>query len=266
MSKSCIFCGKKGNKSKEHLWPVWMHEFLPTVGDGNNVRELSSFKLQQQIDQKKLKRQGHLFTTKFRVVCKTCNNGWMSELEEDVKPTFLKLIKGEKSNLSEKDQEILSRWISMKVMLGEHAEKGIHVTPNKDRYLLKDKQKIPEYFAIYIGTHDSNSDASWVRISDTLAASPEGPNPKLGNLKRNTQSVTFLCGKVFIFVFASRENGIDSTEFFQLNNLQRIYPNQCSNIEWPTGKALTTSEMSQIAWALNDLHKMPNVHYGGDLP
>jgi len=266
MSKSCIFCDKKGKKSKEHLWPVWMHEFLPNVGDGNNVRESTSFQSKQQTGQNIIKRQGHLFTTKFRIVCKICNNGWMSELENNVKSTLLKLIKGEPKTLNENDQEILSRWISMKVMLGEYAEKGIHVTPKNDRHLLKDKKKIPEYFAIFIGTHDSNSDTSWLRISDTLALSPAGPDPKLGNLKRNTQSVTFLCGRVFIYVFACRENGIEPTEFVQINSLQRIYPNKNSNIYWPTDKILTEREMSEIAWALNDLHKMPNVRYKRDLP
>lgn len=266
MSKSCIFCGRKGNKSKEHLWPEWMHEYLPTVGDGNHVRESNTFQWKTQIGEKKLKRQGHLFTTKFRVVCKDCNTGWMNRLEESVKPTFLKMIKGEKLSIRESDQELLSRWIALKVIVGEHAEKGIHVTPKRDRYLLKDENKIPEYFAIYVSGHNSKSDTAWLRISNTLALSPKGPNPPLGNLKRNTQSVAFLCGRMFIFVFASREDGINPTKFLKVDKLKRLYPIESEHIELPTKNLLTEQEMGKLAWALDELEKYSNVHYGGNLP
>jgi len=93
MSKTCIFCGQKGKKSKEHLWPVWMHEYLGKEGDGNNIRESTSFKNREHIGGSKLERQGYLFTTKFRVVCRGCNNGWMSKLEEtrgNYKACFIK--------------------------------------------------------------------------------------------------------------------------------------------------------------------------------
>lgn len=243
-----------------------MHEYLPSVGDGNHVRESNTFQWKAPIEKNKLKRQGHLFTTKFRVVCKDCNNGWMSRLEESVKPMFIRMIQGEKLSLQKSDQELLSRWIALKVIVGEHAEKGIHVTPQKDRYLLKEENKIPEYFAIYVCSHDSKADTAWLRISNTLALSPNGPNPPLGNMKRNTQSVSFICGRVFVFVFASREQGIDSGGFIKMNSLKRLHPQELENIEWPTQKQVTKREMSKLAWALDELDKYTNVRYGGDLP
>lgn len=266
MGTSCIFCGKKGNKSKEHLWPEWMHEYLPSVGDGSHVRESNSFQWKQPIDEMMLKRQGHLFTTKFRVVCKDCNSGWMSRLEESVKPIFLKMIKGEKLSLHKSDQELLSRWIALKVIVGEHAEKGIHVTPKKNRYLLMEENKVPEYFVIYVCSHDTKSDTAWLRISNTLALSPKGPNPPLGNMTRNTQSVAFVCGRAFIFVFASREQDIGPTEFIKMNGLERLYPQELETIEWPTPKQVNKQEMSKLAWALHELDKYTSVQYGGDLP
>lgn len=265
MSKSCIFCGRNGNKSKEHLWPEWMHLYLPSVGDGNHIREVNTFQWNTQVGENKLKRPGNIFTIKARVVCKDCNSGWMSRLEEAVKPTFTRMIKGEKLSLHEKDQELLSRWIAMKVIVGEHVEKGIHVTPKRDRHLLKEENKIPEYFAIHVSSHASKSDTAWLRISNTLALSPNGPNPPLVNVKRNTQSIAFLCGRVFIFVFASREVGIDSTAFIKTDNLHRIYPQELENIEWPTEKPVTKQEMGNLAWALDELKKYSNVHYGGPL-
>lgn len=266
MGKPCIFCGKKGNKSKEHLWPEWMHEYLPNIGDGSHVRESNLFQWKKPIGDKKLKRQGHLFTTKFRVVCKDCNSGWMSRLEESVKSTFLKMIKGEKILLQKSDQELLSRWIALKVIVGEHAEKGIHVTPKNDRLMLKEENRVPDYFVIYVCSHDTKSDTAWLRISNTLASSPKGPNPPLGNMTRNTQSVAFICGRVFIFVLASREQGIEPTEFIKMDGLERLYPQELENIEWPTSIQVNKREMSKLAWALDELDKYTSVRYGGDLP
>ena len=171
MSETCIFCGQKGKKSKEHLWPVWMHEYLGKEGDGNNVRESTSFKNREHIGGSKFERQGYLFTTKFRVVCRSCNSGWMSKLEEAIKPVLLKLVKGEETKLQEEDQKLLSRWIAMKVITGEHAEKELQVTPKEDRFLLKEKGEIPEYFAIYVSTHTTEAASGWLRISNTISTS-----------------------------------------------------------------------------------------------
>lgn len=266
MSNTCIFCGRGGKKSKEHLWPVWMHEYLGKEGDGSHVRESTTFKNREHIGGSKLERQGYLFSTKFRVVCRSCNNGWMSKLEETTKPVLLKLIKGEKTKLEEGDQQLLSRWIAMKVITGEHADKGLHVTPKEDRFLLKEIGKIPEYFAIYISTHTTGSTSGWLRISNTISTSLSGPNPPLGGLKRNTQSVAIICGKLFIYVFATREKGIESSKFFKINSLECICPMSNFELPWPPQEQISQKEMSRLAWLLNDIDEHPRFLYGGDLP
>lgn len=266
MSKNCIFCGQRGKKSKEHIWPVWMHEYLGKEGDGNHVRESTTFKNREHIEGSKLERQGYLFSTKFRVVCRSCNNGWMSQLEEDTKPVLVKLMKGDKLKLQKADQRLLSRWIAMKVITGEHAEKGLHVTQKDDRLSLKEKGIIPEYFAIYISTHATDAASGWLRISNTISTSISGPNPPLRGLKRNTQSVAIICGKVFIYVFATREKGIESAKFIKMNSLECIHPMDNSELTWPTKKQTSQEEMSRLAWLLNDIDKHPRVRFGGDLP
>ena len=40
-------------------------------------------------------RQGGAITKKLRVVCETCNNEWMSEIEDRVKPILAPLILGQ---------------------------------------------------------------------------------------------------------------------------------------------------------------------------
>jgi len=266
MSKSCIFCDLKGKKSKEHLWPEWMHSYLPLNWNNENTRETNTFKWKEQTGAKKINRQGHLTTTKFRVVCRACNSGWMSILESETKPILTKILKNEEVVLHENDQEILAKWITMKVITGEHADEGICVTPKSDRHSLRTQKKIPEYYVIYIGKHNHASDSAWLRISQTLALSPDGPNPPLGSLNRNTQSVAFICGPLFVFVFAVREKGINSTEFFNLPKMERIFPINNKEVRFPPTEILSSIDMGKIAWALDDMKNMNNVKYIEEMP
>lgn len=266
MNKGCVFCRSTGKKSKEHLWPVWMHELLPLAGDGNNVSEMNTFKWKEQIGAQKQKRQGHLTTKKLRVVCQSCNSGWMSELESEAKPILTKILTNEKFELCVQKQEILARWITLKSIIGEHSEQDTHVTPHEERDLFRAAKKIPEYFAIYIGSHNAESDTAWLRISQAIALAPEGPSPPLGNLKRNMQSIAFICGPLFVYVLAIRENGIEPTEFLRLPKLMRIFPNQSDVIKWPPTDILTSRDMGVAAWALDGMTNLDNIRYAGDLP
>ena len=266
MSKPCIFCNGTGKKSKEHLWPVWMHELLPLVGDGNNVSEMNTFQWKKQTGAKRQKRQGHLTTKKLRVVCQTCNNGWMSKLESEIKPILTGILTHENLELCSQKQEILARWIALKSIIGEHSEQETHVTPQAERNLFRTQKNIPDFFAIYIGKHNEKADTAWLRTSQTIARSPTGPNPPLGDLKRNMQSIAFICGPLFVYVLAIREDGIKATEFLNLPELIRIFPTQSDKIIWPPNNTLTSKDMGLAAWALDEMKNLSNVKYAGDLP
>lgn len=266
MGKACIFCNGNGRKSKEHLWPVWMHEHLPLIGDGGNISQIDTFRWKDQTGSKRQVRQGHLTTKKLRVVCQVCNNGWMSELEREVQPMLTKILGRETIDLCGRDQGILARWIAMKAIIGEHSEQETYMTPSHDRMLLRLEGRIPGYYAIYIGVHNANSNSAWLRISQTIALSPKGPSPALGHIKRNTQSIAFICGPLFVFVLAIREDGLCPTEFLKLNKVIRIFPRQFEVVKWPPVKILTKMDMGRIAWALDEMKNSKNVRYGGDLP
>lgn len=265
MKKPCIFCNGIKKKSKEHIWPEWMHELLPKLGDGNNVSKVDTFRWKKQIDAKSSKRQGHLSTKKLRVVCCDCNNGWMSVLENEAKPILTKILKNENFTICNKKQNTLVAWITLKSIVGEHDEDNTQVTPPADRNLFLTTRKTPEYYAIYIGRHSERSDTAWLRTSLTLARSQFGPNPPLGDLKRNTQSIAFICGSLFVYVLAIRENEITASEFLNLPKLTRIFPYHSSNINWPPKQTLDASDMGLAAFALDEMTKMKNVRYGGDL-
>lgn len=252
--------------SKEHLWPVWMEKYLPRTDEQKHTREAHHAQWITPLRFKKMERQGHLSTIKLRVVCKECNNGWMSNLEAEAKPLLVKFLKDDVFTLNESDQQVLSRWITMKSITGEHAEKDIHVTPTADRLRLRSRERIPDYFAIYLGRQLTDSNTAWLRISQTLALSKHGPSPPLDGLKRNFQSVAFLCGPLFLYVLAARVDNFDVVNAFSFECLVRLWPIENSIVSWPPEHALTPKEMGRIAYVLDDIKSLPNVQYGGNLP
>lgn len=56
---------------------------------------------------------GDPYTIVVRNVCKSCNNGWMSVLQDEAKPLVHALAKGEKLTFDEPHRLTLARWSAM---------------------------------------------------------------------------------------------------------------------------------------------------------
>lgn len=265
MRTACIFCDGHGKKSKEHIWPVWMHKHLKVNGDGNHTSEAHTYENKKHLGSEKTERQGDLTTKKLRVVCQQCNSGWMSFLESSVKPIMIRMLALEAMVLKPVEQELLARWFTMKAIVGEYASKGLNSTPTVDRVAFKNNNTIPAYFAVYIGTHNEEADSAWLRSSNTLSRSPAALSLPLEGVSRNTQSIAFICGALFIYVFAVRVEGLMPVDILKLPQLTRIFPMQSNIVIWPPKNTLTSIDMGRIAYALDDMLNLENVKYGGDL-
>src|SRR4051812_4197374 len=121
LPRRCIFCGGgniRGNSmSKEHLWPEWMHPYLPKL-PGAKKEDSYVRKTNKTIVQKyKKAQQGHAYTKTLKVVCKNCNETWMSQIEENAKPILIPLLQGLSFALNEIDNVKLATWFALKIMV-----------------------------------------------------------------------------------------------------------------------------------------------------
>jgi hypothetical protein len=113
--KTCLFCGlilhpsrsKRRGKSEEHIFAKWLVDHLA-------IRNTLITSLRLDVPS-----GGILDVRKHSVsafvggrICAECNNGWMSKLEEQVKPVLIRLIADpyELSNLSEDERHAVARW------------------------------------------------------------------------------------------------------------------------------------------------------------
>src|SRR5215469_6213936 len=117
----CIFCGKKP-LTKEHVWPKWLRPYVPH--DLKNFETADAAIEIDSVSPKFKKIDGDPRNRAVRVVCAECNNGWMSQLQEAVKPLLLPLVKGESVDLWPKRLSVLAAWCAMSVMCGEYIMDG----------------------------------------------------------------------------------------------------------------------------------------------
>lgn len=86
MARECAFCPETAKLSLEHLWSDWMNDLFP--GKKRFVRKNEKGEIISQYVKEHL-------DWKARVVCRHCNNTWMSQIEQKhAKPAMVDLITG----------------------------------------------------------------------------------------------------------------------------------------------------------------------------
>lgn len=134
MEKYCVFCHKNRKLTKEHILPNWLSELYPKRLMINN----------QFVGGNNQEWPSRIFQHKAKIVCEECNGGWMSNLENRVKPIIIDLFKLKKKVINEQEQKILSLWAQKTVlMLNQGVPKGLKITPDlfKDIYKYKSPSK-----------------------------------------------------------------------------------------------------------------------------
>jgi len=119
MKKTCVFCGACGVKiSNEHAWPNWIRDLFPAgpttiIGTRPGRKNIVYSP-----------REGDMGVT-VNAVCKaTCNEGWMSVIEETVKPFLAPMIRdGVATTLTPIQQATLTRWAVKTAMVFEFTDR-----------------------------------------------------------------------------------------------------------------------------------------------
>lgn len=111
MGKNCWFCGdvlgSPARRTREHVVPLWLQREL---GIGEHVIEPT---LTSVPSAEFLRGRKHTVSSlKTGGVCAVCNNGWMSDLETEVQPILLPLIRHERTvaSLRRLERTIVSCW------------------------------------------------------------------------------------------------------------------------------------------------------------
>ena len=149
----CIFCGSSG-LTREHIWPEWFGRLLPEKEMNHvHIRTMPSERSVVISPPSAKRKQGDVSSKKIKVVCKTCNETWMSNIETTVIPIMTPLIQGQQITLTLAAQQILARWMTMKTIVAEYDNPLTQSIPESARHWFKEHQRPPEGWQIWISSY-----------------------------------------------------------------------------------------------------------------
>jgi hypothetical protein len=235
----CIFC--EGTRlTKEHVWPNWLGNYLSRdapytlhttsfgkIADGNVTHGI-------RIDKR---RTGDPKSRKLRIVCRDCNNGWMSRLQTECKSFLPSYIAGEWPGLDNAQQQQLAAWATMFTMVCEFADPRTRATPRVQHEEFKQTKVPPEGWKIWIapvveGWKDGPNHLAW-KEADTNDA------PEVLADQTLTAQVTAWClGGLFMMTFSRIRKFDDDDEenesvFAAKHGLEVLWPLQERTISKP---------------------------------
>ena len=196
------------------------------------------------------RQQGHLITKKLRVVCRTCNNGWMSQIENSVKEILLVGLSAESIVLSEQKIRDLASWICLKTIVAEHSDPNLASTPFVDRHAFYNQRTVPSYFRIYLGAHETASITWLYRHSATISFRQTVQPPLLDGLQRNTQTVTFILGRYVFHVLAAKVAEFMLDADLTYPGLTPIWPCDGNAIDTNSLRILNAQQLGQVMESL----------------
>lgn len=116
MKRTCIFCGSDKELTREHVFPNWLSALFDKKLQG--INEVRGDNLSRTW-------QSSLFQDKIKSVCKACNNGWMSDIESDVKSILTKLAFTYNAHtLTSEEQRKLALWAQKTTLVVSKATGG----------------------------------------------------------------------------------------------------------------------------------------------
>jgi hypothetical protein len=251
--RKCIFC-EGANLSREHLWPQWASKYLPQFSKNSHQEKTYIYNSSINFHEPKnyQKTNGRLWTKKFKVVCKTCNETWMSQIEEKAKPILTPLITGEIYTITKDDCLTISQWITLKIMVAENNKNNSPseiVTTQSQRSALKNSQKIPDNLWVVI----SRCGAPGYKTFYLRNAATIGLGPIVENRNKNTHCITLGIGELLLQVFHTTVDrwGID---YKNTPLITKIYPT-LTEVSWPFKRALTEEEAFQFSMNFENMLK-----------
>jgi hypothetical protein len=110
---TCAFCGEDATLTNEHAWPDWALSFMRRHFPGGGTIESKRWGTTYA------KWSGDAVELRVRILCPSCNNVRLKDLEERAQPVLEPLMLGRSRMLTSLDQTILAAWAIKTAMIME---------------------------------------------------------------------------------------------------------------------------------------------------
>jgi hypothetical protein len=155
----CIFCGTYGFLSREDPIPRWMANLLRQFSAGPEILLTRSQVDKGQVIWTHSRNVGAASAYKVRRVCqKTCNGGWMSDLEKATKPILTPLVRGGRRGLLPADQTVIARWMVLKALFFDLVEAADSTAAERDYRSFFASRVPPPRFEVWLARYEPEAD------------------------------------------------------------------------------------------------------------
>lgn len=258
--------------TREHLWSDWMTRagLIPNKGEHFEFRNLIDGKSKQLKAKFYRTRQGGAPTKTVKVVCKSCNTGWMSNLESQIQPILTPLISGTPAFLRRDERKLLAEWIMMKMFVAEHDAYPDHpanpIFEQSTRSDFMRQSTVPDGVEIHIV---SQLGAGWIsgfyRYAGGLGFTTTWPPPPVdAGTPPTMQAVTWGIGKLLIHMNAIIDPVVrQKVVLTGVSPLVRLWPLTQGDLMWPTRFIVGDDSINAIANAMQAFVESDAVTHAG---
>jgi hypothetical protein len=150
--------------TKEHAWPQWLGQgeqveptqTTRTIGFGRSADDAMT-----EAPNRVVIKPGSVLTARIREVCADCNNGWMSRLEEEVRPLLQRLWQPSYpfgvTTFSAREAEIVATWAAKTAWVRERVTDPDSTPTAQMREELMVRQMPPDFTSVWIARHQGQS-------------------------------------------------------------------------------------------------------------
>jgi hypothetical protein len=190
----CDFCGHRSPRAKEHIWPDWL---LRQFGIEKSTMANTHIAVAGGSVSKRVQSASSML---YGGVCNTCNNGWMSQLESEVKPILTELISsaGSKDALLGNEANVLALWAFKTAIVRNAGTNYRCIVPKEHyQYLYKEK-KIPPGVYVDLGLCPSHSGLSALQSQTLLGFLLSEDAGAVTQLQRHLYNITLAVGPLLL--------------------------------------------------------------------
>lgn len=216
-----------------------------------------------EVNSEAVKRWPNLYVALDRKICSDCNNTWLSELEQAVKPFLAPMLTHERAvSLDRVQRRDLARWAIIKVLTLElalrqqHSQRrpGLGYAPSQvELAWLANRADPPPRSRVWLGAFDAEGQVAASVQSRQLGADvPELAQP--GTLSSHLTTLTI--GQVLLQVFSVDFVAADAYQLREFDfdprppladALVRLWPAGDTAIQWPGPVYIDRSSLPAVA-------------------
>jgi len=241
-SNACIFCQRVTKLTDEHPWGNWTKDYVKRTSNKHNHANVFVPKPGKPEPAVMRIRAGDPLDSQVKAICGACNSGWMGGIQNAAKPFLIPLFNGDACVPNDRVQTVVSAWIAMATMTGEHLsrdKKRIAISQS-DRNWLMNRQSAPSDWYIWIGRYERQKwQPQWVKASFPVLNTEYIPDAVTLDDRRPTlQTTAFTVGQLFAFAmschFPEIPRGWDwRTATGARTLLKRVWPLEECTLSWP---------------------------------